>query len=362
VLAKAKGTVYKGRKPTLNAERIAQLREQAAAGGKPNKAGEKIAMCGRVEQSEAPRHYANALHAHISDQLKRLGGNSHSYNVAPAQRPWMIMPIMYSQAILRTYAIKRWNAQSNGTTASCNHIARGPINIVPNFFLMLYLILICFLALLIIGPSWWVKHTMDKYSEPANRYSFTGGQLARNLLDQASLQHVSVEVTELGDHYDPLKKTVRLLPDKFHGRSLTAITVAAHEVGHAFQDQAGYAPLALRTWLVQWAAPAEKLGVAILMLAPVIMGLSRSPAAGLLFAIGGMLTLGSMALVHALTLPMELNASFARALPSLERGRYLIEGDMPHARRLLSAAAWTYVAASLMTLLNMARWLAILRR
>jgi hypothetical protein len=237
-----------------------------------------------------------------------------------------------------------------------------PINIVPNFFLMLYLILICFVALLIIGPSWWVKHTMDKYSEPANRYSFTGGQLARNLLDQASLQHVGVEVTELGDHYDPLKKTVRLLPDKFHGRSLTAITVAAHEVGHAFQDQAGYAPLALRTRLVQWAAPAEKLGAAILMLAPVIMGLSRSPAAGLLFAVGGMLTLGSMALVHALTLPMELNASFARALPSLERGRYLIDGDMPHARRLLSAAAWTYVAASLMTLLNMARWLAILRR
>ena len=85
-------------------------------------------------------------------------------------------------------------------------------------------------------------------------------------------------------------------------------------------------------------------------------------ASGLLFIAGGILTLGSTALVHALTLPTELNASFARALPSLERGRYLIEGDLPHARRLLNAAAWTYVAASLMTLLNMARWLAILRR
>ena len=228
--------------------------------------------------------------------------------------------------------------------------------------LMLYLILIGFAALLIIGPSWWVKHTMEKYSEPANRYSFTGSQLARDLLDQASLQHVRVEVTELGDHYDPLKKIVCLTPDKFNGRSLTAITVAAHEVGHAMQDQVGYAPLALRTRLVRWVAPAEKLGAGILMLAPVIMGLSRSPAAGLLFAVGGMLTLGSMALVHALTLPMELNASFARALPSLERGRHLMDGDLPHARRLLSAAAWTYVAASLMTLLNMARWLAILRR
>jgi uncharacterized protein len=78
--------------------------------------------------------------------------------------------------------------------------------------------------------------------------------------------------------------------------------------------------------------------------------------------VGGILTLGSAVLVHAVTLPMELNASFDRALPLLEQERHLIDGDMPHARRLLSAAAWTYVAASLMTLLNMARWLAILRR
>ena len=83
---------------------------------------------------------------------------------------------------------------------------------------------------------------------------------------------------------------------------------------------------------------------------------------GVAVLVGGILTLGSGALVHALTLPMELNASFARALPILERERYLIDGDMPHARRLLTAAAWTYVAASLMTLLNVARWLAILRR
>jgi uncharacterized protein len=227
---------------------------------------------------------------------------------------------------------------------------------------MFYLILICFIVLLIVGPSYWVKHTMEKYSEPANRYSFTGAQLARDLLNHAKLPHVGVEVTESGDHYDPLKKIVRLTPDKFNGRSLTAITVAAHEVGHAIQDHDNYPPLALRTRLVQWAAPAEKLGASILMLAPVMMAVFRAPGAGLLFLVGGILTLGSAALVHAVTLPMELNASFARALPILERERYLIDGDMPHARRLLNAAAWTYVAASLMTLLNMARWLAILRR
>lgn len=227
---------------------------------------------------------------------------------------------------------------------------------------MLYLILIGFIVLLVVGPSYWVKHTMKKYSEPADRYSLTGAQLARELLTRANLPHVGVEETESGDHYDPLKKIVRLTPDKFNGRSLTAITVAAHEVGHAIQDQDNYAPLALRTRLVEWAAPAEKLGAGILMLAPVIMTVLRSPAAGLLFLAGGILTLGSATLVHALTLPMELNASFGRALPILEREHYLIDGDMPHARRLLTAAAWTYVAASLMTLLNMARWLAILRR
>ncbi|SEO44000.1 zinc metallopeptidase [Nitrosovibrio sp. Nv6] len=227
---------------------------------------------------------------------------------------------------------------------------------------MIYLILVCFIVLLVVGPSYWVKHTMEKYSEPSDRYSFTGAQLARDLLDQANLQHIRVEVTESGDHYEPLEKAVRLTPDKFNGRSLTAIAVAAHEVGHAMQDQDNYPPFALRTRLVQWVAPVEKLGAGILMLTPVIMTILRSPAAGLLFLVGGILTLGSATLVHALTLPMELNASFARALPMLERKRYLIDGDLPHARRLLNAAAWTYVAASLMTLLNIARWWAILRR
>jgi Zn-dependent membrane protease YugP len=195
---------------------------------------------------------------------------------------------------------------------------------------------------------------MEKYSEPADRYSFTGAQLARDLLDQADLRHVGVESAESGDHYDPLEKKVRLTPDKFNGRSLTAITVAAHEVGHAIQHRDNYAPLALRTRLVQWLAPAEKLGAAILMLAPVMMALSRSPGMGLLLLAGGILTLAGAALVHAATLPMELNASFARALPILEQRRCLIDGDLPHARRLLTAAAWTYVAASLMTLLNIA--------
>lgn len=227
---------------------------------------------------------------------------------------------------------------------------------------MLYVIFVIAMTALIVGPSYWVKHTLKKYSYPEDRYPGTGGELARILLDWANLQAVKVEVTEQGDHYDPLEKAVRLTPDKFNGKSLTAITVAAHEVGHAIQDRDGYLPLKLRTRLIQIAAPAEKLGAAILMMAPVITVITRAPVAGALFFAGGLLTLGTATVVHLITLPMEMHASFARALPMLEHGKYLIQGDEPHARKILRAAAWTYVSASLMTLLNIGRWWAILRR
>ncbi|QOJ22392.1 MAG: zinc metallopeptidase [Gammaproteobacteria bacterium] len=227
---------------------------------------------------------------------------------------------------------------------------------------MLYLILVIVIAALIVGPSYWVKHTLEKYSHPDDRYPGTGAELARILLDWANLQTVKVEVTEQGDHYDPIAKAVRLTADKFNGKSLTAITVAAHEVGHAIQDRDGYPPLKWRTRLVQIAAPAEKLGAAILMLAPLIAVATRAPVTGALFLAGGLLTLGTAAVIHMFTLPMELHASFARALPMLEQGGYLIQGDKPHARKILRAAAWTYVAASLMALLNIGRWWAILRR
>ena len=227
---------------------------------------------------------------------------------------------------------------------------------------MFYLIIVVLVVALILGPAYWVKYTLNKYSYPEDRYPGTGAELARILLDWANLQQVKVEETESGDHYDPIAKVVRLTPDKFNGKSLTAITVAAHEVGHAIQDRDGYLPLKLRTRLVQLAAPAEKLGALILMIAPLVMLVTRAPVTGALFFAGGLLTLGAATLVHLVTLPMEMHASFARALPMLEKGGYLKQGDEPHARRILRAAAWTYVSASLMTLLNIGRWWAILRR
>lgn len=227
---------------------------------------------------------------------------------------------------------------------------------------MILVVFIIVILVLVLGPGIWVNRVLDRYNVPADRYSGTGAELARHLLDKHGLQSVTVEVTEQGDHYDPEAKAVRLTEGKFRGHSLTAITVAAHEVGHAIQDRDAYAPLALRTRLVKATRGIEKLGAGVLMVAPFLGLVTRAPAVGLLTFAAGMVTLGVSAVVHFMTLPTEFNASFARALPMLDEHRVLKEVDRPHARRLLTAAALTYVSASLMSLLNIARWIAILRR
>jgi len=227
---------------------------------------------------------------------------------------------------------------------------------------MIWLVVILVVVGLIFLPGLWVRQVMRRYSEPRDRYPGTGGQFASHLLKQLGMGHVGVERTDQGDHYDPVAKVVRLTPDKFDGRSLTAVTVAAHEVGHALQDYQGYTPLTLRTRLVAVAARGEKLAAVLLMILPVLAILSRSPTAALLIPLAIIGSVGLSTIVHLLTLPTEMDASFTRALPLLQQGKYLKEGDLPHARKLLKAAALTYVSASLMSLLNLGRWLAILRR
>ena len=215
---------------------------------------------------------------------------------------------------------------------------------------------------LVFGPGWWVRNVMSRYSSPEDRYDGTGGELARYLLDNNDLQHVKIEETQQGDHYDPQEKVIRLTPEKLNGRSLTAVTVAAHEVGHALQDATGYVPLKVRSQLVTLTRPIEKLGAGILMAAPLIGMLTRSPLVGLLMILGGLMSLGAATLVHLVTLPTEIDASFRRAVPMLEKDDVLLPVDLPHARRLLQAAALTYLSASLPSLLKIARWWTLLRR
>lgn len=227
---------------------------------------------------------------------------------------------------------------------------------------MRLVLLLIIVAIVVFGPQLWTRRVFAKHSTPRPDYPGTGAELARHLLDQLDLTHIKVEATELGDHYDPEAKAVRLTPDKFNGKSLTAITVAAHEVGHAIQDRAGYQPFTERTRLVRVAQGAQKLGGIVMMGIPIAAALAQTPVAAVVVLVAGIATMGIATLVHLVTLPVEWDASFRRALPILQQKNYLSPEDELGARRILTAAALTYVAASLASLLNLWRWLAFLRR
>ncbi len=214
---------------------------------------------------------------------------------------------------------------------------------------------------LVFGPQFWVRYAIRRHSTERPDFPGTGGELARHLLDEMKLTDVGVETTPAGDHYDPQSRTVRLTEQNHNGRSIAAVAIAAHEVGHAMQDATGYRPLKTRTRLARLGNVIDKVGGVVMLGAPLIALLTRSPAAFMFELAAGLAILGSTVIIHLITLPVEFDASFNRALKVLEMGRYLDERDMPAARRILWAAAFTYVAGALISLLNVARWLRILR-
>jgi len=218
------------------------------------------------------------------------------------------------------------------------------------------------LVALLYGPQWWAKAVLARYSREDDRFPGTGGQFARHLLNRFGLEQIQVEVSPGGDHYDPNARVVRLSKANLDGRSLTAIVVAAHEVGHALQHAQGYQPLALRNRMVGLAQQAEKLGSVAMVALPVLTVITRAPAVGVIMFLIGLITLATPAVVHFITLPVEWNASFRRALPVLQAGDYLDKKQLPAARHILTACAFTYVASSLASLLNLWRWLRVLRR
>jgi Zn-dependent membrane protease YugP len=209
---------------------------------------------------------------------------------------------------------------------------------------------------LVFGPSIWVKHVFKKHSAKRPDLPGTGGELARHLLDEARLTDVKVETTADGDHYDPGSRAVRLSPENYDGRSVTAVAVAAHEVSHAVQHARGEPAFARRVELVRNLTWIERVATAVVLLAPVGFIFLKSPVMFAVHALAAAALMGIGVVVHFVTLPVEFDASFAKALPVLEQGRYLSDGDMPAARTVLKAAAYTYVAAALATLLNIARW------
>ncbi len=225
--------------------------------------------------------------------------------------------------------------------------------------IVLVIIGLALLAGVIYGPHLWIRRTMAVHGVERPDFPGTGGELARHLLDKAGLESVKVERIEGGDHYSPAEKTVRLSANNFDGRSITAVAVAAHEVSHALQDRDGYGPLMMRQKLAGICIVIERTGSIMMMATPIVFALTRSPVvlvAEVVLALG---ILASTVVIHVFTLPTEYDASFNRALPVLEH--YLKSEDMPAARSVLKAAAFTYVASALVSLLDIARWVRILR-
>ncbi len=224
---------------------------------------------------------------------------------------------------------------------------------------MAFVILIVLAAITL--PQIWVRLTIDRYGTDRPDLQGTGGELARHLLNHYDMPDVKVEVTDAGDHYDPEAKAVRLLRKHHDGRSLAAVAIAAHEVGHAIQDGRGERLLQVRQRLAKLAASTDRIAGLFFIGAPILGAIARTPAAFLALLGIGVALLGVRVITTLVTLPVEYDASFAKALPILKDGRYVDDRDVPAIRRLLRAAALTYVAGALISLINLARWIRLLR-
>lgn len=198
-----------------------------------------------------------------------------------------------------------------------------------------------------------VKTTFNKYLRVKSSKGYTGLQVARMIMDSEGLQNVNIELTNghLSDHYDPRKKVLRLSNAVYNGSSVASLGVAAHEVGHAIQHAQGYTPLMIRNSL----APVAGFG---------------SQAAWFLFFIGfifansglrvlmdiGIIFFFAVVLFQIITLPVEFNAS-NKALTLLETQGILSSSEIAPTKKVLSAAALTYVAATIVAISQLLRLL-----
>lgn len=196
-----------------------------------------------------------------------------------------------------------------------------------------------------------VTSTFNRYSNVFSQRGLTGAQVARRILDQNGLYGVRIEQIEgkLSDHYDPRAKVVRLSMGVYNSTSVASIGVAAHETGHAVQHSVGYMPLKLRNAII----PITQFGSSISIWL-VIIGLMIFPAIAYL----GIALFSVAVLFQLITLPVEFNAS-ARALKTLEADNILYDTELRDARKVLRAAALTYVAATVVAFLQLFRLIAM---
>ena len=195
-----------------------------------------------------------------------------------------------------------------------------------------------------------VSSTYEKFSRVISRSGYTGAELAQEILTRAGLLDVDIVAIpgKLTDHYDPRKKVLRLSHDNYYGKSVASLGIVAHEVGHAIQHARAYAPLAVRNAIVPVANIGSQLAFPLFFL-------------GFLFNAPSLMDIGILAfslalLFQVITLPVEFDAS-ARAVRILRAGRYMDERELSMVKKVLTAAALTYVAATAMALLQLIRLL-----
>lgn len=204
-----------------------------------------------------------------------------------------------------------------------------------------------------------VSSAYNRYAKVSNRQNMTGAQAARKILDRNGMTNIPIEISsgKLSDHYDPGKKVMRLSPEVYNTASVAAVSIAAHESGHAIQHNLGYSPLKIRNSMVPVVNIASHLAWPLLI-AGLIIG-ATAQAGDLLFNLGILFFLG-VVLFHAVTLPVEFNAS-SRAIEQMRELNIVYPDEVAGSKKVLSAAAMTYVAALAMAIANLIRIL-ILRR
>lgn len=202
-----------------------------------------------------------------------------------------------------------------------------------------------------------VTSTFNRYSKVANSRGYTGADVAKMLLQQNGIYDVTVEHVRgnLTDHYDPVKKVLRLSDTVYNSRSVAALGVAAHETGHAVQHAKGYAPLKVRSAIFPVVNFSSRIAMPLFIIGLLIGAMINSYS----LALAGAILFAVVVAFQIITLPVEFNAS-SRALRMLEDYNYLDTGEVAGARKVLSAAAMTYVAAAAASLVQLLRLLAII--
>lgn len=201
-----------------------------------------------------------------------------------------------------------------------------------------------------------VKTTFNKYSSESNEHGYTAKEVARKILDENGLYNVSIEYISgnLTDHFDPSANVIRLSDSVYNSTSVAAIGVAAHEVGHAIQHAQGYTPIKIRQAIIPITQIGSSLAVPL-----VLVGMLFS-AFQWLIPVGIFLYAG-VVLFQAVTLPVEFNAS-GRALKTLDENVILYKDEVRMAKKVLTAAAMTYVAAMFSSLMSLLRLIAVSNR